>query len=246
MVQSLQNVRSTKLNKTEAEIVKQQFKQQFTGAGYGAKTRSDKLPDTEKPSPGNESVNELHVKVLYQSKLYTDNTGRFPTKAQSGNQYAMVAYHLSNVILFEPFASRKDKHRLSAYNVIMQRLKYKNILVDLQILNNECSKEYKANMKQKWDFTYQLVPPDLHIRNAAKRVIRTVKAHFLAILAGVATDFLRYLWNLFLPQTELTLNLLCQSTADPNISAWEFFSGLFNYNSTPLVPLRICVISHDK
>ena len=104
------------------------------------KTRSDELPDTEKPPPGNESVNELHVKVLHQRKLYTDNTGRFPTKARSRNQYIMVAYHSSNVILFETFESRKDKHCLAAYNFIMQQLKDKHLLVDLQILDKESSK----------------------------------------------------------------------------------------------------------
>ena len=75
----------------------------------------------------------------------------------------------------------------------MQRLKDKNLLVDLHILDNKCSKEYKATMKQKWNVTYQLVPPDIHIRNAAERFIRTVKAHLLEIIAGVATDFPRYL-----------------------------------------------------
>ena len=141
MVQNHQNVCSTKLKDTQTDIVKLQFKQQFTGAGYGAKTRIDKWPDMEKPQPGNESVNELHVNVLHQSKLNMDDTGRFPTKARSGNQYVMVEYHSSNVILFEPFSSQKDKYCLTAYNVIMQRLKNKNILVYLQILDNECSKE---------------------------------------------------------------------------------------------------------
>ena len=107
MVQTRQNVRSTKLKETQADIVKLQFKKQFTGAGYGAKTRSNELPDMEKPPPGNESVNELHVKVLHQIKIYTDDTGRFPSKARSGNKYVMVAYHSSNVILFEHFASKK-------------------------------------------------------------------------------------------------------------------------------------------
>ena len=37
MVQSLQNVPSTKIKDIEADIVKQQFKQQFTGVGYGTK-----------------------------------------------------------------------------------------------------------------------------------------------------------------------------------------------------------------
>ena len=94
----------------------------------------------EEPPPGNDSVNELHVKVLHQSKLYTYDTGRFPTRARSGNQYVMVAYHSSNVILFETFESRKDKHCLAAYNFIMQQLKDKHLLVDLQILDKESSK----------------------------------------------------------------------------------------------------------
>ena len=101
-------------------------------------------------------------------------------------------------------------------------------------------------MQQKCNVTYQLVTPDLHRRNAAKRAIRTFKAHFLAILAGVATDFPRYLWDLLLLQTEITLNLLRQSTADPTISSWEFFSGPFNYDATTLVPLGTGVISQDK
>ena len=53
----------------------------------------------------------------------------------------MVAYHSSNVILVEPFKSQKDTHRLAAYDAIMQRLKDKGLAVDLQILDNECSKE---------------------------------------------------------------------------------------------------------
>ena len=101
-------------------------------------------------------------------------------------------------------------------------------------------------MKEKWGVTYQPVPPDLHRRNAAERAIRTVKAHFLAILADVAIDFPRHLWDFLLPQAELTLNLLRQSAANPEISAWEAFNGPFNYNATPLGPLGINVIAHAK
>ena len=72
------------------------------------------------------------------SKLYTDDTGRFPVHARSGNQYIMIAYNCySNVIIASTFKSRADKHRLLAYGTIMQRLKDHNMLVDLQILGNE-------------------------------------------------------------------------------------------------------------
>ena len=60
----------------------------------------------------------------------------------------------------------------------------------------------------KWKSKYQLVPPHTHRSNAAERAIRTFKAHFLSILAGVAPDLSRNIWDLLLPQAELTLNLL--------------------------------------
>ena len=69
-------------------------------------------PDGMKP-PDNDSGNNLIMKVVrHQSKLYTDDTGRFPVTARAGNQYVMIAYHSSNLILAQPFANRKDQHRI--------------------------------------------------------------------------------------------------------------------------------------
>jgi len=97
------------------------------------------------------------------SKLYTDDTGHFPTRAQSGNQYIMIAFHTpTNAILVAPFKSRTDFHRMEAYNSIMQRRKKRNHHVDLQILDNEASAEYKKLMTAKWKVNYQLVPPHIH------------------------------------------------------------------------------------
>ena len=100
------------------------------------------MPEIDEPTPGNDSVNELYVQVVQKHILYTDDTGRLPIRARSGNQYFMVAYHSSNVILVEPFSSRKYKNLLAAYNAIMQRLKEKDLFVELHILDNEFSKEY--------------------------------------------------------------------------------------------------------
>ena len=44
--------------------------------------------------------NELHIHVTPISKLYTDDTGRFPIHARSGNLYIIIAYHCdANLIL---------------------------------------------------------------------------------------------------------------------------------------------------
>ena len=51
--------------------------------------------------------NELHIHAIHTSKLYIDDTGILPVRSRSGNQYFMVAYNSSNVILVVPFKTRK-------------------------------------------------------------------------------------------------------------------------------------------
>ena len=106
--------------------------------------------------------------------------------------------------------------------------------------------EYKRAIRKKWNANYQLVPPNTHQSNTAERAIRAVKAHFLPILAGVAPDFPRNVWDLLLPQTELTLNLLRQATLDPTQSAWSYFHGPFNYDTTPIGTLGCDIIAYKK
>ena len=144
--------------------------------------------------------NELYLHVKLISKLYTYDTGHFPVHARSGNQYIMIAYHCdANLILAEPFSSRKDTHRLLAYNKIMRRISENKLTVYLQILDNEASADYKRAITKKWNASYQLVPPNTHRINAAECTICTFKAHLLSILVGVAPDFPRNLWGLLLP-----------------------------------------------
>ena len=124
------------------------------------------------------------------SKLYTDDTGRFPVRARSGNQYVMLAYHVDgNLILQQPFKTKSDTHRLAAYNTIMMRLAAKGLSVDLQIMDNEASAAFKQSITFAWRAKFQL----------AERAIHTFKNHFLAILAGVDPSFPPYLWDLLLP-----------------------------------------------
>ena len=94
--------------------------QERRGARYPA------TPATMTAPPGGTSDNqllhakELHIQVRHISKLYTDDTGRFPVRARSSNQYVMIAYNCDlNVILAFPFSSIKYIHRLVAYNNIM-------------------------------------------------------------------------------------------------------------------------------
>ena len=50
----------------------------------------------------------------------------------------------------------------------MQRLSDHKLTVDLKILDNEASAEYKRVIKKKWNVNYQLVPPKTHLSNTAE------------------------------------------------------------------------------
>ena len=86
----------------------------------------------------------------------------------------------------------------------------------------------------------------MHGCNAAERAICTFKSHFLAVLAGVAPDFPRFLWYPLVPQDVIELNFRRQATLNPYTSAWEYFNGPFDYNVTPFRPLGQKVIAHNK
>jgi len=56
--------------------------------------------------------------------MFSNQTGRYPTRSQRGNKYIMVMVEInSNVILVEPMKSRKDEEMIRAYNALLLRLK---------------------------------------------------------------------------------------------------------------------------
>ena len=95
-------------------------------------------------------------------------------------------------------------------------------------------------------FNMELVPPGCHQRNAAEVAIRNFKAHFLNVIVGVSNNFPPSLWARLLPQTKITINLIRQSNATPNVSAYAHLSGPFNNNKMPLAPMGGNAQVHEK
>jgi len=152
----------------------------------------------------------------------------------------------SNAILVEPMKSRKDEEMIRAYNALLLRLKRAGIVPKKHVLDNEVSENMKNHIRDTCKINMELVPPGCHRRNAAEVAIRNFKAHFLSVLAGVANDFPPSLWDRLLPQTEITINLIQQSNAIPNVSAYAHLSGPFDYNKMPLAPMGCEAQVHEK
>ena len=122
---------------------------------------------------------------------------------------------------------------MQAYQEIIQDLTKGGFKPRLQILDNEASKLLQDEMDNQ-QIQWQIVPPGNHRRNASERQIRNLKNHFISILAGTDPDFPLHLWDKLIPQSCITLNLICNSHRNPHLSSEAHLSENFDYNTTPL------------
>ena len=177
---------------------------------------------------------------------YGDLTGSFPYTSSRGNKYLYVMYDYdSNAILVHPLKTRQATEITAAWTALHQRISQHGHEVKHFILDNEFSNELKQALKKN-KISYQLVPPNVHRRNAAERAIKTFKAHFLAGLATCDPDFPITEWDRLLEQAEMTLNMLRTSRCHPKLSAFAYLSGPHDFRKNPLAPPGTKVIIHKK
>ena len=72
-------------------------------------------------------------------------------------------------------------------------MQHRGLIPKHQILNNQASAEYKATIKAS-GMTYELVPPEEHQCNMAKKSIQTFKDHFVGVLSRCAPTMPIHLW----------------------------------------------------
>jgi hypothetical protein len=179
--------------------------------------------------------------------MFSNQTGQIPMRSQQGNKYIVVMVEInSNAILIEPMKSRKDEEMIRTYNALLLQLKRVGIVPKKHILDNKVSEYTKNHICNTYKFNMELVPPGCHQWNAAEVAIRNFKTHFLSVLAGVANNFSPNLWDWLLPQTKITINLIQQSNATPNVSAYAHLSGPFDYNKMLLASMGCEAQVHEK
>jgi hypothetical protein len=188
----------------------------------------------------------VYAVVVDQGQLYTDLTGKFPVRSSKGNSYVMVCYiYYCNYDKVIPMKSRSASEWVKAYETIHQELTVKGFKPKLQTLDNEASDDLK-NFFTVNDIDYQSVPTHCHRRNAAERAIRTFKEHFVAGLSSLDPAFPLHVWDILLPQAEITSNLLRTSRLHPQLSAAAHFHGLVDYKKTAFAPPGCKIIAHEK
>jgi hypothetical protein len=201
-----------------------------TAKGYLNQTWKNVGSTKEKPAPletydtlrlHGKEVHDVYTKMCKVCEtMFFDQTGQCPMQSQQGNKYIMVMVEInSNAILVEPMKSCMDAEIIQAYDALLQQLKRIGIVPKKHVLDNKVSKNMKNHICNTHKFDMGLVPPGCHQWNAAEVSIHNFKAHFLSVLARVSNNFAPSLLNWLLPQTKITINLIQQSNATPNVSA---------------------------
>jgi hypothetical protein len=113
---------------------------------------------------------------------------------------------------------------ITAFTGILAALAARGCMPTLNVTDNECSKMVEAYIKSN-KIDIHLVPPHNHCIDAAECAIAAFKEHFIAGLSMVDRSCPLQLWDDFLQQVELTLNLLCFSCHDPSKSVNEEVNG---------------------
>eukprot|EP00804_Cyclotella_cryptica_P000693 CCRYP_014696-RA/>CCRYP_014696-RA protein AED:0.40 eAED:0.26 QI:0/0/0/1/0/0/3/0/506 len=201
------------------------------------------MPSLAAPSP----QHDIYIKTYdTRDTVYSDQTVKFPHTSSRGNRYQMILYHTdSNSIWVKPTKNRTEGELILARTKALSRMRACGLTPRHQVLNNKASAACKQAILDS-GLTYQLVPPNDHRRNVAKKAIQTWKDHFIAILSCTLDKFLLHLWCQLIPHMDRQLNLLHQSNSNSKISAYAHLYGPHDYNSVPFVPLGMEAPVHDK
>lgn len=143
-------------------------------------------------------TSEMFIKLTsFQTtkKASGDLTGRFPYISSRGYQYFLVVYdYNSNAILIEVLKCCSGAEICTAYQKIVTRLAQQGCAPQLFILDNEILSELTTAFTNN-NIKYQLVPQEVHCRNAAEHAIQTWKHHFIAGLSSVDPTFPMSEWD---------------------------------------------------
>jgi hypothetical protein len=180
---------------------------------------------------------ELFLSTLSKSLarvIVRDQTGKYLAPSLARNNYIFVLYEDdSNSIHGVAIKNCTAGEIKYAYSTMIDHLKSRGLLSQLQILDNEASKGL-LDYINKEGIDDQFAPPNVHRCNAAERAISTYKDHLIACLSSTDKEYPLHLWDKLIPQGNISLNLLRCSCINPQLSAYAHPYGAFDFIKHPL------------
>jgi hypothetical protein len=178
--------------------------------------------------------------------MNTDITSAFLVRSFKCMQYVFIAYVYDiNAIIIRAIPSCTDSSMVQAFAKVFSILNSKGYHPALNIMGNECSTIVRKYTQSK-AINIQLVPPHNYQANAVERAIATFKECFIVALTTIDMLCPLQFWDEFLLKVELTLTMLRFSWQNPKKSANQEVYISFDFNKTPLAPLKTKALVYNN
>ena len=205
---------------------------------------------TNKSAHGHALIVHTFDENSHGTTLHADLTGPYPVISRKGNKKVMVGYcEHGNFIKSVAVKGDSSDELIRGYNTLIsffnEKLASKGVITEVVRLDNQTSGHLEQFMKNA-KTTFHYVPPGNHRTLHAERDIRTFKGHFKGTRAGVAADFPANLWDELLPHIDMTLNILRPCGVLPNMSAWDYLCGEWDYKKHPIGPAGAKVLVYEN
>jgi hypothetical protein len=100
---------------------------------------------------------------MVHKTMFSNQTGQFPARSLQSNKYIMVMMEIdSNTIFVEPMKSCKDAEMVRAFNALLLRLKWADIVPKKHVLDNKVSENMKNHIRDTFKFNMEVVPLGCH------------------------------------------------------------------------------------
>jgi hypothetical protein len=136
----------------------------------------------------------------------------YTTRSRIGSSEVACIYDF-DAISVQPMPSHSNELFIAAFSEVFTILRACDYQPALNVMDKECSNAVEKHIRAN-KMNIQLVPLHIHQVNTTEHAT-AFKEHFVAALATVDMLFPLQLWDKFLPQVELTLNLLRFSHPNP-------------------------------
>ena len=113
------------------------------------------------------------------------------------------------------------------------------------MMEDYCSSDSEESIN-KYSINFQPSPPNMHHQNAAEQAIRNCKNHFISGLTTTDPDFPISKRDRLLYQYLITLNLICNTRANPALSAYAYIYGPYDFNKSPMETPGTRMVLHNK
>ena len=105
--------------------------------------------------------------------MFSDQTGKFLHTSSKGDNYQISLHKIDgNSTWIDPMKNKTEGEMILSQCRTLARIKLHSIVPKHQVLDNEISAAYKAEIQAK-NMTYQIVPPNDHYRNISEKAIQT-------------------------------------------------------------------------